>query len=228
VFADNVLTFVRGALPRPPARVLEVGAGSGELAAELANIGYDVVAIDPASDTPAVQPIPLIDLKDPAHSFDAAVAVVSLHHVEPLEASCVRLAELVKPGGTLVVDEFDVEAFDERAARWWLAHRDSPHDHDHDHDHEPRTPAEVVDFLRHHIHRLTAVREALTNAGFSLDEAVRGPYLHRWDMPPGLQPEETRLIASGELRATGARFSARAASASGSALPGASRRSRSA
>jgi SAM-dependent methyltransferase len=221
VFAADVLTFVRDALPPAPARVLEVGAGSGELAAELADLGYDVVAIDPASETAAVRPIPLIDLEAPPHSFDAAVAVVSLHHVEPLEPSCERLAELLKTGGTLVVDEFDVERVDERAMRWWLANCTTEHDH-------LRTPREVVENLRHHIHRLTIVREALTAAGFTLDEVVRGPYLHRWDMPPGLQPEEERSVGAGEFEAIGARFSGRAASASGSAPPGGPRRSRSA
>ena len=44
----SVLAFVRSALPPPPARVLEVGAGDGELAAALLAAGYDVVAIDPA------------------------------------------------------------------------------------------------------------------------------------------------------------------------------------
>ena len=58
----------------------------------------------------------LHELDAPQASFDAAVAVVSLHHVEPLDESCRRLAELVRPGGRLVVDEFDVERYDERAA----------------------------------------------------------------------------------------------------------------
>jgi 2-polyprenyl-3-methyl-5-hydroxy-6-metoxy-1,4-benzoquinol methylase len=45
----GVLEFVLGALPSPPARVLEVGAGGGELAADLRDAGYDVLAIDPCS-----------------------------------------------------------------------------------------------------------------------------------------------------------------------------------
>ena len=74
---------MRGALPPAPARVLEIGAGGGELAGALRDEGYDVVAIDPASETPAVRAVALGDLDEPAASFDAAVAVVSLHHVEP-------------------------------------------------------------------------------------------------------------------------------------------------
>ena len=55
--ATDVIAFVRAALPPPPARVLEVGAGDGELAAALAAAGYDVVAIDPASEADGVRPV---------------------------------------------------------------------------------------------------------------------------------------------------------------------------
>jgi SAM-dependent methyltransferase len=199
VIDAGVLAFVSGALPAPPARVIEVGAGSGELAAALAERGYDVLAIDPASDGPPVLPVALHELDAPAASFDAAVAVVSLHHVEPLDESCRRLAELLRPRGTLVVDEFDVERYDERAARWWLERRAGVgHDHD-------RSPAELVADLRAHLHSLDRIRAAL-GPWLTLEPPARVPYLHRWHLPPGLCGEEERLIAAGELPATGARF----------------------
>ena len=66
---------------------------------------------------------PLHELDEPPGSFDAAVAVVSLPHVDPLRESLKCLAELLKPDGVLVVDEFDVAAFDTRAAGWWLRKR---------------------------------------------------------------------------------------------------------
>jgi SAM-dependent methyltransferase len=119
----GLLDFVGSALPAAPARVLEVGAGDGALAAALRERGYDVVAIDPAASTPDVLPVTLLAFDGAPAGFDAAVAVVSLHHVEPLEESCRRLGELVRPGGRLVVDELDVAALDERAARWWLDRR---------------------------------------------------------------------------------------------------------
>src|SRR3954470_12805656 len=118
----GVVAFVRAALPPPPARVLEVGASRGELAAALRAAGYDVVAIDQAADgAPGVEPVALADLDADEAEFAAAVAGVSLRHVEPLVASCERLAEVVRPGGRLVVDEFDVDRFDERAAKWQAA-----------------------------------------------------------------------------------------------------------
>jgi SAM-dependent methyltransferase len=105
----DVHAFVRASLPPPPARVLEVGAGGGELATELRAARYDVLAIDPAGGS-GVRQVPLHLVDGPGGSFDAAVAVVSLHHVEPLEESCRRLGELVAAGGRLVVDEFGVFA----------------------------------------------------------------------------------------------------------------------
>ena len=59
--------------------------------------------------------------------------------------------------------------------------------------------------MRGHIHPLDAVREALA-PHFALGEPVRGPYLHRWHLPPGLREAEERLIGAGRLPATGARM----------------------
>jgi SAM-dependent methyltransferase len=174
-----------------------VGAGGGELAAALRGDGYEVVAIDPASESPAVRAVALVDVDEPAASFDAALAVVSLHHVEPLRPSLERLAELVRPGGTLAIDEFDVERLDERAAAWWLARRDGDgHDH---------SPAHVVADMREHIHALARLRAEL-EPWFELGDVVYGPYLHRWNLPPGLLAEEERAIAASEIPATGARI----------------------
>jgi SAM-dependent methyltransferase len=194
LLTPDVTAFVRAALPAPPARVLEVGAGDGELAAALAEAGYDVVAIDPATTSPAVRGVALHELDEPSGSFDAALAVVSLHHVRPLEESCRRLAELVRPGGTLVIDEVDVARLDERAARWWL-----------DHSGEAAEPGELVVGMREHLHSLAHLRDVL-GARFALGEPVRGAYLHRWNLPPGLREPEEQLIAAGELPAIGARL----------------------
>lgn len=194
-----VTTFVRAALPAPPARVLEVGAGAGELAAMLTGAGYDVVAIDPAAQSPAVRAVALHEVDEPAASFDAAVAVVSLHHVQPLGESLLRLGELVRPGGVLIVDEFDVERFDERAASWLMEHRRKA-------GHETHSdPQAIVADLRGHLHSLDRIRAAL-DEWFDLGEPVRGAYLHRWELPPALRDPEEELIAGGHLPAVGARI----------------------
>jgi SAM-dependent methyltransferase len=190
----DVVAFVRASLPGPPARVLEVGAGDGSLAAALRDAGHDVVAIDPAGEPPVLA-VALDDYEDRPRSFDAAVAVVSLHHVVPLGRSLRALAGLLKRGAPLVVDEFDGWAYDERAAAWWLSHApDVEH-----------TPTELIAGLREHVHPLGAIHEALT-AWFDVGVPVLGPYLYRWKIDPALRGEEEGLIAAGEIPATGARF----------------------
>jgi SAM-dependent methyltransferase len=192
--APDVHAFVRSALPPAPARVLEIGAGDGELAAELRAAGYDVVAIDPAGGPPEVHQVHLHELEEPAGSFDAAVAVVSLHHVEPLTESIERLAALLPAGAPLVVDEIDFGRYDETAARWWLEHAD--HDGD---------PATMVADVRGHMHALERIAAELRQ-WFEVGPPVRGAYLYRWEIDPGLRGTEEELIAAGALPATGARF----------------------
>jgi SAM-dependent methyltransferase len=198
---SDVIAYVRKALPPPPARVLEIGAGDGDLARALADAGYDVVAIDPAGTVPPVEPVALLEISEADGSFDAAVACVSLHHVEPLRESCARLAEVVRPGGRLIVDEFDIDRFDQRAAQWWLDRRMAGDDH---HGNDAVT---VVDRLRDHIHPVSVVTAELER-WFELDDPRRDTYLYRWNMPGGLEPAERDAIASGAIPATGIRFTA--------------------
>src|SRR3954449_7428580 len=119
--APEVIAYIRSALPPAPARVLEVGAGDGSLAAALTTAGYAVTAIDPAGEGPVLA-VPLLELDAPPRHFDAAVAVVSLHHVVPLGESLRRLSEVMRHGARLVVDEMDLAAYDARAVVWWLGH----------------------------------------------------------------------------------------------------------
>jgi SAM-dependent methyltransferase len=195
----DVNDFVRDALPAAPARVLEIGAGAGALAARMREAGYDVLAIDPSPGGEGVTAVALADVDEPDGSFDAAVAVLSLHHVEPLEPSLERLAALVRPGGRLVVDELDVARLDLAAVTWWTEQRElSRRDHPHD-------PAEMVAGMRAELHTLETLLAALAPA-FALDEPQRVPYLHRWGLEPGLYDGEAHLIATGRLPAVGARF----------------------
>lgn len=195
----DLRAFVRANLPEPPARVLEVGAGAGRLARALGAAGYDVVAIDPRSDRDDVRAVALADLDEPAGSFAAAVTVVSLHHVDPLEESCRRLGEVVEPGGALVIDEFDVGAFDLGAAAWWLDQRAALGEP------QSQTAEELVADHREHLHPLERIVAAL-EPQFELGPPLRGPWLHRWNLGDSLRAVEEEAIARGRLRAVGARL----------------------
>jgi SAM-dependent methyltransferase len=191
----ELLAFVRSSLPPPPAQVLEIGAGTGELAEALNAAGYTVTPIDPAAEPGSpVRPLALIDVDG---RFDAAVAVVSLHHVDPLEASCAHLARLLVPGGVLVLDEIDSQAFNTTAATWWLGQRRALGS-----DHDDPQPGEMVEDLRHHVHSVSRIADALA-PHFALGAPVRGPYLHRWNLRAALYGPEVDLIAAGLLPAVG-------------------------
>lgn len=198
MLTSDLLAFVRASLPKPPTRVLEIGAGKGELARELRNAGYEVTAIDPAAEPDSgVEPMPLLEARG---TFDAAVAVVSLHHVVPLQESCAHLARLIQPGGQLVIDELDIDRYDERATGWWLAQRQTLGTA-----HSDTDPAQLIAYLREHIHPLATVCAALAPY-FEIGQPVRGAYLHRWELRASLVQIETELIADGLLPATGARL----------------------
>jgi SAM-dependent methyltransferase len=197
--SGDLRAFVRANLPEPPVRVLEVGAGDGRLGRALRAAGYDVVAIDPKSEKEDVRAVALADLDEPAGSFAAGVAIVSLHHVDPLEESCRRLGELIEPGGTLVVDEFDIGRFDLAAAGWWLEQCRAvgePQSH---------TAEELVADHRAHLHPLDRIVAAL-EPHFELGAPLRGAWLHRWKLGDSLRAVEEDAIARGTLHATGARL----------------------
>jgi SAM-dependent methyltransferase len=197
--SGDLRAFVRANLPEPPARVLEVGAGDGRLGRALRAVGYDVLAIDPKSDREDVRAVALADLDEPADSFAAAVAIVSLHHVDPLDESCRRLGELMEPGGTLIVDEFDIGTFDLEAAAWWLDQCRAFGDP------QSATAEDLVADHRAHLHPLERIVAAL-EPHFELGLPVRGAWLHRWKLDESVRAVEEEAIARGELPATGARL----------------------
>ena len=178
------------ALPRG-SRILDVGCGDGALVERLAEGGLDAVGVDPrAPDRPRFVQRSLEEL-DPPEPFDAACAVMSLHHAD-LARVIPTIARLLRPGGRLYVFEFAWESYDERAAAWAQAHDGSGRDHT------------VTAWMSEHadLHTGSAVHTAVTEA-FDLDREEARPYLARMVDAPELEGEEQRDIAAGRLPALG-------------------------
>ena len=191
--APDAIAFVRAALPPAPARVLEIGAGDGALAAVLRGAGYDVTAIDPRGEGD-VLPVALLDLEDRRavrrrRGDDVAAPRRAAHRVAASTSPA-----LLRPGARLVVDEYDVEALDERAAAWWLNIAG-----------EDQDPAEHVAHMRDHIYSVARIRTELA-PWFDVTEPVPGAYLYRHKIGWEYRAEEEAKIAAGEIPATGSRF----------------------
>jgi len=177
-------------LPPPPARVLEVGCGNGELARALAADGYDVLAIDPNAPSGAIFRRTTLEALVSDERFDGAVVSLALHHVADLDVALDRLKSLLSPGAPLVVREFGWDLVDEPTARW-------------DSERLGRASG-LAEWRAEHeqLHGFEAMRAAL-DARFRRRSFERGPYLSEHKPAEGHAREERRLIEAGEIRAVG-------------------------
>lgn len=115
---ETVHAALLGCLPRAPALVLDVGAGSGRDAAWFAEQGYQVVAVEPAegmrTQARALHPSPAIrwvadalpeltELSRSDLSFDLITLSGVFMHVPPADRdrSFRKLATLLAPGGRI-------------------------------------------------------------------------------------------------------------------------------
>jgi SAM-dependent methyltransferase len=123
---DDQLGFLAAVLPPPPARLLDVGCGRGQVSAALMTRGFDVVGLDP--DYEAVQialqaHVPAVEARfldyDPEEPFDVVLFSRSLHHISDLDAAIDRACALLQPGGLVVADEFALEEADSATAAWF-------------------------------------------------------------------------------------------------------------
>jgi SAM-dependent methyltransferase len=199
----DTLSFVLSHLGKST-RVLEVGAGDGVLAAELARRGFRVTAVDRsfasvASATRAVDGVEWVEqdvLDHRGGPYEAILFTRSLHHIGELDRVLEVAKLMLAPGGVVVIEEFDLDAPDEATAafyygsdapgalsRWYAEHEETP----------PLHPGRVM--------------RAGVGQRFRIIAETRVPYLFRAmvDRPGALEDEE-RAIAAGRICAVGLRL----------------------
>jgi SAM-dependent methyltransferase len=203
----GVIEFVRSQLPPPPAHVLEVGCGEGQLARALDDAGYEITAIDPAApDGPIFRRLKLEDV-DESERFDAVVASRSLHHVRDLDIALDRIVAVLSPGGLLVLDEFAWDRLDLRTADWLHRQRRTLAVLGRA-EHVPATLDKCLEEWEHEhlgLHGYAAMRAALDER-FDERLFVWTPYLHRLLEGVVAEELELRLIEQDAIAATGFRY----------------------
>lgn len=202
-----------------PARILDVGCGTGFLSLELARAGHLVDGIDPDGDAIqlARRTSALEDLgrrltyhqagaaewhPEPA-SYDTVVIARTLHHIPDPAGVLGRVAQWLEPGGRLVCLEFAHDLFDRRSASWvaqcqallgsaGLMSAESP---------LPSDPEAAVARILDEWHRYHVMEEDLNELSTMLDPLRKNyseehfswhPYLY-WDVLEGLQAPSAEM-----------------------------------
>ena len=120
---DETVTFITSRV-RPAVRILEVGAGRGEVAQRIRAAGHSVVAID--SDADAVEAARRDEIEVVhadflafcADPFDVIVFTRSLHHLSPLPAVIEQARALVRSDGTILIEDFAFDEMNQVTADW--------------------------------------------------------------------------------------------------------------
>jgi ubiquinone/menaquinone biosynthesis C-methylase UbiE len=121
---SETVNFVKRHASKPGLRLLEVGAGEGDLALALMQSGYDVRALDNDEAKVSLAQRKGVDCRladiteyedDP---FDLILFSRSLHHIQPLDQAIKRTRSLLAEDGTLLVDDFAPETADEDTVRF--------------------------------------------------------------------------------------------------------------
>jgi SAM-dependent methyltransferase len=114
-YLEKRTRFIASRCP-PPARVLDVGCGTGALAGRLAGVGYEVVGLDPSQGmldvmkerAPEVEAThgSATEMPFPDDEFDLSYSVATMHHIAEPEAVRRALTEMVRvvnPAGRILV-----------------------------------------------------------------------------------------------------------------------------
>jgi trans-aconitate 2-methyltransferase len=99
--------------PRPGERILDLGCGAGQLTAQIADAGAEVLGLDASAEMIAearrLYPQLAFEIADAARfevdsPFDAVFSNAVLHWVKPPEQAIERIAAALRPGGRFVAE----------------------------------------------------------------------------------------------------------------------------
>ncbi len=229
---DFTYKFIRRFLPLDCKRILEVGCGTGELAARLLQDGFRVTGIDSDNELVAAARLLGVDahVAEWPHfndgRFDAVLFTRSLHHMHPLRESVQAAAECLPNGGRVIVEDFAYESADEKTLRWFtsvscivdasglLVERDewldklllrgaSPAAWRNHYNHDLNTAADIAAALDRVVGNVV-----MENAAYYFRYLARtmGQIQRRDAVALALAEQETALIADGAIVALGRRF----------------------
>jgi SAM-dependent methyltransferase len=122
----------RAVIGEGPRRILDLGCGSGRLLAMLREHGapgWELEGIDWSADAVErcrargfrAQAVRIEDFDAPDGSFDAAIMIQLLEHLDDPRAAIARVARLLRPGGAFVLETPNPGGLDYRLfrGRWW-------------------------------------------------------------------------------------------------------------
>jgi SAM-dependent methyltransferase len=198
-------------------RALEIGCGAGDIALRLGHLGWQVLGIDidpaivAAAQLRGVDAVHADLLAFKTEAFDVVLVTHSLHHISPLDSAVDQIQRLVRPGGWLLVEEFDYSAMDGPTATWFYDRQDileeagvlrsqgprsnhgdplerfrAEHRHHGHGEHHTAARAGHKASGHEHLHAGSAMREAI-EARFRVHFAERAAYLYRY-LCAGLEP----------------------------------------
>jgi 2-polyprenyl-3-methyl-5-hydroxy-6-metoxy-1,4-benzoquinol methylase len=171
----------------PRGRLLEVGAGSGALAARLKQLGFQVSACDLFPQQFQADGIPFTvanaseSLPFPDGSFDGITCLETIEHLEDQFRFARECARLLAPGGRLLMTTPNILSLASRWQYFWTGFF-------------PLAPRPMKEHIRapvhDHIHLLTyyELRYVLRTAGLTIEDARtdrlrRHAAIHLWAWP---------------------------------------------
>jgi SAM-dependent methyltransferase len=205
------LGLVMSLLPPPPARVLDLGVGSGWTTVLLARRGYDAVGQDICPDMIelaeqnrdryaagsaafVVQDYESMGFRE---EFDAATFYDALHHAEDERAALVAVFAALKPGGvclTLEPGEGHAAASVRAVAAFGVTEKDMP-------PHHVIAVGRSVGFRDFRVYARTADPTLLV--GFGPSGPVLPPRPGRWRVAAGFARKALRALVKGGREADG-------------------------